>query len=78
VKTAIYVPDAKAAKFERAARLAGMNRSEFYCAAAERFADQLEETSLTARMDAFLDAHAQDGGAWAASAGRRLGEFAEW
>jgi hypothetical protein len=78
VKTAIYVPDSKAERFDRVARQAGLNRSEFYCTAAERLADELEGKNLTAHMDAFLDAHPQMDDGWAAAAGQRLGELSEW
>jgi len=42
MKTAISIPDGDFARFERVAARHGMNRSEFYAAAARRFADELE------------------------------------
>lgn len=42
MKTAISVPDGEFARYERVAARHGMNRSEFYRRAAERFADELE------------------------------------
>lgn len=55
MKTAISVPDADFARFERIAARHGMNRSEFYRRAGERFADELEgEAELTALANAVL------------------------
>ncbi|MFT3799433.1 CopG family transcriptional regulator [Microbacterium sp.] len=55
MKTAISLPDGDFERFERVATSHGMNRSEFYRLAAERFADQLEGGSeLTAVANAVL------------------------
>src|SRR5699024_6239539 len=45
MRTAISVPDGDFDRFERIAKHHGMNRSEFYRRAAERFADELEGES---------------------------------
>lgn len=55
MKTAISLPDGDFERFERVATRHGMNRSEFYRAAAERFADELEGASdLTGIANAVL------------------------
>lgn len=55
MKTAISVPDSDFEHFERVAARHGMNRSEFYRLAAQRFADELEGGSeLTALANAVL------------------------
>lgn len=72
MKTAISLPDQT---YERATRRAGelgISRSEFFARAAERYADELEATSLTAQIDAAIAGGAvDDSNAWAAAAGRR-------
>jgi len=63
MKTAISLPDLDFERFERVAGRHGMNRSEFYRAAAERFADELEGASeLTAAADAVLARAGQPSG----------------
>jgi len=47
VKTAISVPDGIYTRAERVAKKHGMNRSQFYAAAADRYADELESADLT-------------------------------
>jgi metal-responsive CopG/Arc/MetJ family transcriptional regulator len=55
MKTAISVPDRDFERFERLAARHGMNRSEFFRAAAERYADELEGGSqLTAVANAAI------------------------
>ena len=54
MKTAISLPDATAERIDEAARRHGMTRSEFYRRAAERYADELDNIDLTARIDAAL------------------------
>lgn len=55
MKTAISVPDGDFERFERLAARHGMNRSEFFRAAAERYADELEGGSqLTAVANAAI------------------------
>jgi hypothetical protein len=56
VKTAISLPDET---FDRASRRAaelGVSRSEFFATAARRYLDELDSASLTAQVDAALDA----------------------
>ncbi|MBL5973770.1 MAG: ribbon-helix-helix protein, CopG family [Candidatus Leucobacter sulfamidivorax] len=56
MKTAISIPDDDFARFERIAAQHGMNRSEFYRRAAQRFCDELDGGSeLTAIANATLD-----------------------
>lgn len=63
MKTAISLPDVDFERFERVAGRHGMNRSEFYRAAAERYADELEGASeLTAAADAVLARAGQPSG----------------
>lgn len=55
MKIAIWIPDIDFARFEGVAAKNGMNRSEFYRRAAERFADELEgEPELTRLANAAL------------------------
>ena len=67
MKTAISVPDGDFDRFERIAKRHGLNRSEFYRRAAQRYADELEgESELTSVADAVLEragqpADAEDG-----------------
>jgi len=71
MKTAISLPDET---FERATRRAaelGMSRSEFFARAAERYLRQLDDASLTARIDRVLDRSDDDSDEMAAAAGRR-------
>ncbi len=63
MKTAISVPDETYERAEHVARKHGMNRSQFYSAAAERYADELEFADLTAAIDAAVDAANSDGSA---------------
>lgn len=73
MKTAISVPDPSFERAERLARQHGMNRSQFYTEAAERFADELESDDLTEAINQSLDALDADGAAeFAVLAGRRL------
>ena len=54
MKTAISLPDDT---FQRASQRAielGMSRSEFFARAAERFLDDLDAASVTAKIDAAL------------------------
>lgn len=63
MKTAISVPDADFDRFERVATRHGMNRSEFFRRAAQRFADELEGGSeLTAVANAVLSRAGQPSG----------------
>ncbi|MDO9398920.1 MAG: ribbon-helix-helix protein, CopG family [Herbiconiux sp.] len=51
MKTAISVPDSTFERVDRKARELGMNRSEFYSRAAERYLDVLDDRALTAQID---------------------------
>lgn len=81
VKTAISVPDETYDRVERVAKKHGMNRSQFYAAAADRLADELESADLTAAIDAVIDAVARDESTeFAVAAGQALlaTEDEEW
>lgn len=81
MKTAISVPDETFERVERAARKHGMNRSQFYATAADRYADELESADLTADIDAAVDVvNADDSTRFAVAAGwRHLAESdGEW
>ena len=81
MKTAISVPDETYDRAERVAKKHGMNRSQFYSTAADRYADELESTELTAAIDAVVDAATTDESTrFAVNAGRRSLERAddEW
>lgn len=79
MKTAISLPDET---FERATQRAaelGMSRSEFFARAAEQYLRQLDDASLTARIDEILDRTGDDDSAAAAvTAGRRTLAAAAW
>ncbi len=63
MKTAISLPDGDFERFERVAARHGMNRSEFYRVAGQRFADELEgEAELTALADAAIARAGQPSG----------------
>lgn len=63
MKTAISVPDGDFERFERVAARHGMNRSEFYRRAAQRFADELEgESELTSVANEVLARAGQPAG----------------
>jgi predicted DNA-binding protein len=81
VKTAISVPDETYDRAECVAKMHGMNRSQFYATAADRYADELESTELAAAIDAVVDAATADESTrFAVTAGRRALESAdgEW
>ncbi|WP_436698722.1 hypothetical protein [Nocardioides sp. BYT-33-1] len=72
MKTAISVPDDVFARAERVAARHGMNRSQFYAAAASRYADELESRDVTAAIDAVVDQVNADGSTrFAVEAGAR-------
>jgi metal-responsive CopG/Arc/MetJ family transcriptional regulator len=56
MKTAISLPDDIFDGVERGAAALGITRSEFFARAAQRYLDELERQSLTARINAALDA----------------------
>lgn len=74
MKTAISIPDATYDAATRRARELGMSRSEFFCRAARHYLDELDSSSVTARMDrALLDDDDADGGSsFVVAAGRRF------
>jgi predicted DNA-binding protein len=81
MKTAISVPDETYDRADRVAKAHGMNRSQFYSRAADRYADELESADLTAAIDAVVDvANADESTQFAVAAGRRALEGAdeEW
>jgi metal-responsive CopG/Arc/MetJ family transcriptional regulator len=55
VKTAISLPDDVFAAVERHAQRLGISRSEFFATAAKRYAADLDNESLTDRINAALD-----------------------
>lgn len=81
VKTAISVPDQTYDRAERVAKKHGMNRSQFYSAAADRYAAELESADTTAAIDAAVDAaNADTSSRFAVAAGARIldGADEEW
>ena len=80
MKTAISIPDADFARFERLAARHGMNRSEFFRLAAGRLADELEgPAELTALANAVIERAGQPSadGAFLAES-ERVVESTEW
>lgn len=80
MKTAISLPEATFTAATRRAAELGMSRSEFFAVAARRYLDELDSTSITARInDALDDASADDSAAVAAVAGlNRLADQDDW
>ena len=81
MKTAISVPDGDFQRFERVAARHGMNRSEFYRRAGERYADELEGASeLTALADAVIERSGQPAGdgVFRAASERTMTESSDW
>jgi metal-responsive CopG/Arc/MetJ family transcriptional regulator len=73
MKTAISVPDDTFDQATRQAAELGISRSEFFTRAARRYLDELASRSLTEQVnDALQTAGADDSGAAAATAGRKL------
>jgi hypothetical protein len=73
VKTAISIPDAAYERVKRHAERLGMSRSEFFTKAAERWADELEQPSVTDAVNAVVDAgYASDGQDFTRAAAREL------
>jgi metal-responsive CopG/Arc/MetJ family transcriptional regulator len=72
VKTAISIPDDTFAQAEERAKELGLNRSQFFTQAVQRYLRELDDNDLTERINAALDATGEDdSNAWAAAAGRR-------
>jgi hypothetical protein len=79
MKTAISIPDAAGERAKRAAKLAGMNFSEFMTKAAEEYAQKLEAASTTEAINAALHAIGDDDtSAVAVRAGRDTLSRSEW
>jgi metal-responsive CopG/Arc/MetJ family transcriptional regulator len=73
MKTAISVPDEIFDQASGQAAEMGISRSEFFARAARRYLDELAAQSLTSEIDqALRTAGADDSGAAAAAAGRRV------
>lgn len=79
MKTAISVPNPTFERADRVARRHGLNRSQFYSAAAEYYADHLERAQLTEQINAAVDIMgADDSAEFAVRAGRRRLASDEW
>ncbi|HWB38541.1 MAG TPA: ribbon-helix-helix domain-containing protein [Rugosimonospora sp.] len=73
MKTAISIPEGIFAEVDRRAAALGVSRSEFYTTAARHYLKELDDASLTARIDAALDIAGVDESSPAAvRAGHRL------
>ena len=73
MKTAISVPDDTFERVERVAKRHGINRSQFYSQAAERYASELEANDLKDAINAAVDVAYPDVSVeFAVEAGRRL------
>jgi metal-responsive CopG/Arc/MetJ family transcriptional regulator len=81
MKTAISMPDGDFERFERVAARQGMSRSEFYRAAARRYADELEGTAELTRLAdealAQIDETEEDRN-WSGLRARTVLENTEW
>lgn len=60
MKTAISLPNDTFDRASRRAKELGLSRSEFFARAAVSYLDALDEQSVTRRIDAVLQASAQD------------------
>lgn len=60
MKTAISIPDETFQRVEQSVAELGISRSEFFARAAKKYLDELEGASITAQMNAALDAGAVD------------------
>jgi uncharacterized protein (DUF2336 family) len=54
MKTAISIPDDTFEQVERRAKELGLNRSQFFARAAQRYLAELERESITAQINAAL------------------------
>lgn len=61
VKTAISIPDETFERVEKQVADLGISRSEFFARAAQRYLAELEGESITAQINAAIDAGAVDG-----------------
>lgn len=71
MKTAISVPDETFRRVEKRAAELGMNRSEFYATAAERFLGETDDQALTQHIDEAIARGAEE------SAGTGLSRLAD-
>lgn len=72
MKTAISIPDETFERADRQAAALGVSRSELFTTAVQLYLDQLDEDSLTDRINAALDLAGVDKSSdAAAAAGRR-------
>jgi metal-responsive CopG/Arc/MetJ family transcriptional regulator len=62
VKTAISVPDETFERVEKSVAELGISRSEFFVRAARKYLEELEAESITAQINAAIDAGAVDKG----------------
>jgi metal-responsive CopG/Arc/MetJ family transcriptional regulator len=60
VKTAISIPDETFERIEKQVADLGISRSEFFARAARRYLEELEGESITAQINAAIDAGAVD------------------
>jgi hypothetical protein len=80
VKTAISVPDETYDQATELAKRHGMSRSEFFARAAQKYAEELNGSTLTTHIDQALETTGGDDSSRAAvAAGRRvLGAEDDW
>lgn len=72
MKTAVSINDATFRRVEAVAAKHGLNRSQFYSAAIDRYADELESSTVTVAIDSALAAALSDESfKLAVAAGRR-------
>jgi metal-responsive CopG/Arc/MetJ family transcriptional regulator len=60
VKTAISIPDDTFERVEKSVAELGISRSEFFARAARKYLEELEAESITAQINAAIDAGAVD------------------
>ncbi|WP_209307440.1 ribbon-helix-helix protein, CopG family [Geodermatophilus sp. DF01_2] len=60
MKTAISIPDETFERVETSVAELGISRSEFFARAAKKYLDELESESITAQINAAIDAGAVD------------------
>lgn len=80
VKTAISVPDDTFERVDRRAAELGMSRSQFYATAATKYLEELDRSSLTARINEALElvGDDEDSAIAVAHSRRRLAEDDDW
>lgn len=80
MKTAISLPDETFERVSARAQALGMSRSEFFTRAAGRYLDELDESSVTAQINAALEIpDAEESSVQAVAAGRQLlGSGEDW